>query len=264
MRDLKTLMDMTGRRALITGGAGHLGRTMAEALAELGAAILLVDKSAADTSAIAEALRDRWGVKAIGLSCDLEVPEERIRLLNLIGPNEISVLINNAAFVGTTSLVGWNETFEQQSLDVWNRALAVNLTAAFHLSQCLLPRLKEAVSPTIINISSIYGLYAPDYSLYEGTAMGNPAAYSVSKGGLIQLTRWLSSTLAPTIRVNAIAPGGIFRGQSEDFVERYAKRTLLQRMGREEDFKGVIAFLASDLASYITGQVITVDGGWGC
>ncbi len=99
-------------------------------------------------------------------------------------------------------------------------------------------------------------------SLYEDTAMGNPAAYAASKGGLTQLTRWLSTVLAPDIRVNCISPGGIARGQDEKFVKRYETRTPLKRMGKEEDMKGALLYLASDLSAYVTGQNLLVDGGW--
>ena len=93
--------------------------------------------------------------------------------------------------------------------------------------------------------------------------MGNPAAYGVSKGGLAQLTRWLATTVAPAVRVNAIAPGGIARNQPEAFVKRYVARTPMGRMATEEDFRGAVAYLASTLSSYVTGQVLHVDGGWG-
>ena len=93
--------------------------------------------------------------------------------------------------------------------------------------------------------------------------MGNPAAYAASKGGVIQLTRWLSTTLAPEIRVNAISPGGVFRDQPDIFVKKYERRTPLQRMAYEDDFRGAVVFLASDMSKYITGQVLSVDGGWG-
>ena len=93
--------------------------------------------------------------------------------------------------------------------------------------------------------------------------MGNAAAYSVSKGGLIQLTRWLATTLAPAIRVNAISPGGIWRNQSEAFIASYSSRTPLNRMATEDDLRGAIAFMASDMSQYVTGQTLAVDGGWG-
>jgi NAD(P)-dependent dehydrogenase (short-subunit alcohol dehydrogenase family) len=93
--------------------------------------------------------------------------------------------------------------------------------------------------------------------------MGNPAAYGVSKAGLIQLTRWLATSIAPEVRVNAIAPGGIFRNQEEEFVKRYEMMTPLGRMASEDDFRGAIAYLTSDASRYVTGQVLQIDGGWG-
>ena len=91
--------------------------------------------------------------------------------------------------------------------------------------------------------------------------MGNPAAYGASKGGLRQLTRWLATTLAPDVRVNAISPGGIYRNQSEAFVDRYIKEDPLNRMATEDDFRGAVAYLASNQSAYVSGQIITVDGG---
>ncbi len=105
---------------------------------------------------------------------------------------------------------------------------------------------------------------APDMSLYEDTSMGNPAAYSASKGGLIQLTKWLAVNMAPSVRVDSISPGGIERNQPKAFIEKYQAKTPLGRMGSEEDLKGSIISLASDLSKYVTGQNIIVDGGWSC
>jgi NAD(P)-dependent dehydrogenase (short-subunit alcohol dehydrogenase family) len=122
--------------------------------------------------------------------------------------------------------------------------------------------MKDSIGASIVNISSIYGLLGPDWRLYAETNMGNPAAYSASKGGLIQFTRWLSTTLAPSVRVNAICPGGIFRNQPGSFIAKYEYKTPMARMAKEEDFKGALGFLASDLSSYVTGQSLNVDGGW--
>jgi NAD(P)-dependent dehydrogenase (short-subunit alcohol dehydrogenase family) len=93
--------------------------------------------------------------------------------------------------------------------------------------------------------------------------MSNTSAYGASKGGLLQLTRWLATTMAPAVRVNAISPGGIARGQAKVFVERYEARTPLGRMATEDDFRGAIAFLATDMSAYVTGQNLSIDGGWG-
>ena len=100
--------------------------------------------------------------------------------------------------------------------------------------------------------------------VYDGTTMANPAAYGAGKAGLVQLTRWLSTVLAPTVRVNAISLGGIERAQPGRFQQQYRERTPLARMGTEEDFKGAVAYLASDLSAYVTGHNLTVDGGWTC
>jgi len=265
MVTLKELMSLKKRRALITGAAGGLGKVMAQTLAEQGADLVLIDRPGTDLQGIAGALRRDWQVNAEYQECDLELQEQRDELIHWMSRNTagLSILINNAAFVGTSELQGWAVPFEEQTVETWRRAIEVNLTAVFHLCQGFMPLMKSSEGASIINIGSIYGEYGPDWSLYEGLNMSNPAAYAASKGGLIQLTRWLSTTMAPHVRVNAISPGGVHRNQPEIFIERYAKRTPLARMATEDDFRGAIAFLGSDLSQYITGQNIAVDGGWG-
>ena len=265
MITIKELMNLKGRRALITGATGYLGRVMADTLAELGADLVLVDRPGSDFQSLAETLTQRWGIKTQHRHCDLEQQEQRTELMDWLngGGEYINILVNNAAFVGTSELQGWGVPFEEQTLDTWRRVMEVNLAAAFDLCQGLAPMLKIAEGSSIINIGSIYGVYGPDLSLYEGTSMNNAAAYAASKGGLIQLSRWLATTLAPHVRVNAISPGGVFRNQPDAFVERYEARTPLGRMATEDDFRGIMAFLASDLSRYVTGQNLSVDGGWG-
>jgi NAD(P)-dependent dehydrogenase (short-subunit alcohol dehydrogenase family) len=258
-------MNMCGRRVMITGATGHLGRMMANTLGEMGAELLLVDRPGSDFLSIEREMSERWQVTAQSLAYDFESEEARLGLIDIIKADGrgLNCLINNAAFVGVSNLQGWAAPFEAQTLDTWRRAIEVNLTAVFHLSQGLTPELRASRGGNIINITSIYGEFGPDWRLYEDTTMGNPAAYSASKGGLVQLTRWLATTLAPHIRVNAISPGGVLRDQPETFVQRYVARTPLARMANEDDFRGAVAYLASDLAGYVTGQVLRVDGGWG-
>ncbi len=265
MTTIKELSNLTGRRALITGATGGLGKVLADTLAELGADLILVDRPGSAFDGLRENLIERWGVKVECQACDLEQQVQRTELMANLKSNGkgLNILINNAAFVGTSGLEGWAVPFEQQTVETWRRALEVNLTAIFDLCQGLTPLLKVSEGASIINIGSIYGQYGPDWSLYDGTSMSNPAAYSTSKGGLIQFTRWLATTIAPQIRVNAISPGGIFRNQPEAFVQRYESKTPLGRMAREDDFRGVIAYLASDMSKYVTGQNLSVDGGWG-
>jgi NAD(P)-dependent dehydrogenase (short-subunit alcohol dehydrogenase family) len=262
---IKELSNLKGRRALITGATGGLGKVMADTLAELGADLVLVDRPGSDFDSLSANLIKRWGVKIESQVCDLEQQAQRTELIDWLknSGQRLNILINNAAFVGTSDLQGWAVPFEQQTIETWRRALEVNLTAIFDLCQGLTPLLKVAESASIINIASIYGIYGPDWSLYEGTNISNPAAYGASKGGLIQFTRWLATTIAPRIRVNTISPGGVFRKQHEAFVQRYEAKTPLGRMASEDDFRGAIAYLASDLSKYVTGHNLAVDGGWG-
>lgn len=265
MTTIDRLAHLKGRRALITGAAGGLGRVFADTLAELGADLYLVDRAGSELHALERDLRERRQVDVACFECDLEQQEQRAQLIDAVKSRDagLDVLINNAAFVGAASLQGWAVSFERQSIDTWRRAFEVNLTAVFELCQAFAPELAKSEGGCIVNIASIYGEHGPDWRLYEGTAMGNPAAYGASKGGLIQLTRWLSTTLAPAVRVNCLSPGGIGRGQPEAFVERYTSRTPLRRMATEDDFRGAIAYLASDLSRYVTGHNLVVDGGWG-
>ena len=265
MKTLQNLQHMGGQTALITGGAGAIGLKMAETLIELGACVILCDMCASKLDAAAHTLKLSWPDSDIEcVECDLEEESSREELAIQVVKDHphLSSLIHCAAFVGTRDLDGWIDSFERQSLDTWRRAFEVNLTSGFHLSQLFLQAL-SASEGSITFLSSIYGVLGPDYALYEGTAMGNPAAYSASKGGVVQLTRWLSTTLAPyKVRVNCISPGGVARNQDARFIDRYKARTPLGRLACEDDFKGVIALLATNAGSYITGQNIMVDGGW--
>jgi len=245
-RSLKDMMDLTGRVALITGGAGYIGRAVASGLKELGATVVTTDICDAD---IDLDLQDGELVKSL---------PSRIAA----GYGGLDILVHCAAYVGTSDLKGWAVPFEDQTVETWRTAMEVNLTSFFTLVQAATPYLKESGKGSVIAMSSIYGMSGPDWSLYEGTELGNPAAYGASKGGLLQFVRWLSSTLGPDIRINAVSPGGIARGQDPDFVEKYEARTPLGRMGREDDITGAVAYLASDLSAYVTGQNLVVDGGW--
>ena len=171
-------------------------------------------------------------------------------------------MINNATFK-ENNLIGYASTFEKQSVKKWKSSLEVNLIAVFHLSQGLRKNLINSGNGSIINVSSIYGLYSPDWEIYKGTKLGNSSAYASAKGGIIQLTKWLSTAFAPRVRVNCISPGGIIRKQPKSFIKAYSKKTLLKKMLKEEDLMGIFAYLASDASSYVTGQNIVVDGGWG-
>ena len=263
MRSVPALFDLAGRSALVTGGAGHLGQAIGSALAECGARVALLDRH--DPSVAASGLPSVKGGEHAALTVDLAV-EDQVRaapaaVADALGG--LDIIVHAAAFVGTDAHIGWTTPVELQSLSKWRDALEVNLTAPFALTQSALSHLRESGHGSVIHIGSIYGALGPDWSLYDADDVpGTPAAYAASKGGLMQMTRWLATSLAPDIRVNAIVPGGIERDTAPRFKAAYEKRTPLARMATEEDIKGAAAFLASDAASYVTGQSVVVDGCW--
>lgn len=257
-------MSLNGRVSLVTGGAGHVGSVVCESLAELGASVVILDLNEACCAEVAKRTGESHGIQTLPLAVDLSdekavgsVPKA---VLERFG--RLDVVVNCAALVGTSDLEGWVDPFPQQSSNTWRRALEVNLTAPFVLIQACAPALSRSQKGSVVNISSIYGMVGPDMRLYENTKLGNPAAYAASKGGLLQLTRWLATVLAPDIRVNAITLGGVWRQQPETFHDQYVSRTPLGRMATEEDIKGAVAYLASDLSAYVTGHNLVVDGGW--
>ena len=263
MRTVTSLFDLSGRAALVTGGAGHLGRAIGAAMAECGAQVCLLD-SADPGSAVSDLPSVDAGAHA-ALTTDLNVQAEvqaaPQAAVDALG--RLDILVHCAAFVGTDARDGWTTPVADQNLDTWREALEVNLTAPFVLTQAALPHLKKDNTGSVIHIGSIYGVLGPDWSLYDSDDVpGTPAAYGASKGGLMQMTRWLATSLAPEIRVNAIIPGGVERNTAARFKQAYEARTPMGRMATEEDVKGAAVFLASDASAYVTGQCLMVDGGW--
>ena len=248
---------LTGRTAVVTGGAGPLGRALTTALAGAGATVLVVDRVGAEEQAT------QLGAGHVGVTADLMRPEGLATVEDAVTRHgACDVLVHNAAFTGTSGVPGYAVPFAEQTDEAFSSATWLNLTVPFSLTRRLAPLLRYGGHGSVIMVSSIYGLVGPNMGLYEGTPMGNPAAYGATKGGLVQLTRYLATVLAPDVRVNGFAPGGIERGQAEAFVDRYSRLTPLGRMATEEDFTGVVTWLAGDASAYVTGQTVAVDGGW--
>jgi NAD(P)-dependent dehydrogenase (short-subunit alcohol dehydrogenase family) len=265
MKKISELMSLENRCAIVTGGAGHVGLAICETLMELGATVSVLDLHHEACDERCADLNSR-GYRGIAIPMPVDLSEEDQTRQAVIDSADkmggLNIIVHAAAFVGTTEFPGWTVPFEEQTVEAWDAAMRVNLTSAFIIVQAARPYLEKSGNSSVIFIGSIYGLVGPDMTLYEGTKMANPAAYAASKGGLIQLTRYLATLLAPKIRVNNITAGGVLRGQPESFQKRYIEKTPLRRMATEEDFKGAIAYLVSDLSYYVTGENLIVDGGW--
>jgi NAD(P)-dependent dehydrogenase (short-subunit alcohol dehydrogenase family) len=253
---------MTRYVAAITGGAGHIGQAIARKLASRGVLIAVLDKNADAGRAFAAELEAAHPGDHRFIDADLMQPESfaaiRAQIESAFG--RLDYLVNNAAFYDDAP--GWGVPFAQEGYEAWLKVMRVNLLAPFFLAQALHPLLEKSDDASIVNIGTMYSAVGPDWGLYEGTDMTNPAAYSASKGGLLSTTRWLATALAPKVRVNMVSPGGIERGQNAQFLERYNKRTPLGRMGTENDISGMVSLLLSPEGAYITGQHMLIDGGW--
>jgi 2-deoxy-D-gluconate 3-dehydrogenase len=264
--------DVSGRTIIVTGGAGLLGREYARALAAAGASTVLADIDRDSVAAVAEGLKGQPGA-AIGVGVDItdEASVAQLVRTTLETFGRIDGLVNNAAlnpsFVGSQA-AQFDRPFEQYSLDLWNRTLAVNLTGMFLCAREVAPTMRAQQRGAIVNVSSTYGLVGPDQRLYDAEEPGGPrgykpVAYSVTKSGVIGFTRYLAAYFAGTgIRVNTLTPGGVLDNQPEAFVQRYSSRTPLGRMADSHEYSAALLFLISDASSYMTGGNLVVDGGW--
>jgi NAD(P)-dependent dehydrogenase (short-subunit alcohol dehydrogenase family) len=260
MKSLQGLFSLQNKTVFITGGTGHLGTAMSEALAELEANIVIGSRDKEKSESSAKKLSEEFGVRASGVQLDITNPESIEKALLFIEETYggLNVLINNA-------WSGKKNTFESISIDDWKYDIDVCLNGVFYTTKKASPYLKKTKG-VIVNVASMYGHVAPDYKMYAGTDHANPPSYGAAKAGVIQLTKYLASFLSSDgIRVNAISPGPFPFGdilENEEFIGALEAKTMLNRIGNPEDLKGVIALLCSDASSYMTGQNICVDGGW--
>jgi NAD(P)-dependent dehydrogenase (short-subunit alcohol dehydrogenase family) len=265
------LFDMTGRVAVITGGAGLLGVKHAEAIASAGGIPVLVDLPAAPAPDRASAIARAFGVDAWGLAADITRAEdvEAVRAQVIARHGRVDVLINNAANNPKMEPgdVAWSR-LESFPLEQWEQDLAVGLTGAFLCARIIGSEMARRGRGAIVNVSSDLGVIAPDQRLYRQPGLPDdrqpvkPVTYSVVKTGLIGLTRYLATYWCDRgVRVNAISPGGVYNGQPDEFVRRLASLIPLGRMAGIDEYQGAILFLCSDASSYMTGANLVIDGG---
>jgi NAD(P)-dependent dehydrogenase (short-subunit alcohol dehydrogenase family) len=247
------LFSLEGRVAVVTGGAGQLGRAIVGALEERGARVVVFDLAAerfrvdvTDRSAIEAATQEverDWGtphllVNAAALDSPPDAPAEE---------------------------VGPVESYPESSFD---EVMDVNVKGTFLCSQVVGARMAKQGRGSIVNISSIYGMLSPVHEVYEfrrraGEEFFKPIAYSVSKSALYNLTRYLATYWAKSgVRVNTLTLAGVANEQPQEFVDAYTARLPLGRMADVREVVGPVVFLASDASSYVTGANLVVDGGW--
>jgi NAD(P)-dependent dehydrogenase (short-subunit alcohol dehydrogenase family) len=265
----RKLYDLSGKVAVVTGGAGILGRHFCAGLAESGAALAVVDLQAESADTLAKELGERYHIKALGIDCDVSRPESVKKMVAGVVRElgGIDILHNNAAGK-SDDLDAFFAPFEEYSLDQWRKIMSVNIDGMFLTAQAVGKQMvAQGRGGSIIQTASIYGVMAPDHRIYEGSfyldrRINTPAVYTASKAAVVGLTKHLATYWADKgIRVNTLTPGGTESGQNDEFKGRYANRVPMNRMARAHEMVGALLYLASDASSYVTGQNIIVDGG---
>jgi gluconate 5-dehydrogenase len=254
------IFDLTGKVAVVTGGAGHLGSAISEGLARAGADVFIADIEQDRARSIAELIRGRVKGSCNGVKADIsdtDSVEELFRKVNA-GSERLDILVNNAYYGSAGSL-------ESMKDDGWSKGIDGTLGGVFRCTRAVVPYMPSGGS--IINIASMYGMVSPDPGIYRDTGFDNPPNYGAGKAGIIQFTRYAACHLASrAIRVNSISPGAFPNAQIQEsspgFIKRLCEKTPMKRIGQPEDLEGAVLFLSSASSSYVTGINIPVDGGW--
>jgi len=258
----KFLFDLKGKTVLITGGAGHLGSSISEGLAAFGANIFVLGQDEAKNKSFANSLKQEYALSVCeGLHFDVADSLSIEKNLEYIyeQTGSIDVLINNAAYSSAGKV-------EAISEDDWCRGIDGTINSVFRVTKGVLKYMIPARNGNIINIASMYGMVAPDPSIYGDSGEDNPANYGAGKAAVIQFTKYIAATYGKLgIRANTISPGAFPCAQvqtNKEFVKNLCAKNPMGRIGKPEDLQGLIIYLSSDSSGYMTGQNIAVDGGW--
>jgi len=254
--NIKDLLSLKGKIILVTGGAGLYGKCIVEGLAEAGGTVITASRNIEQGQKVAEHFRNN-GLDVMAMHVDqsdhqavISLKEEIIKKFG-----RLDVFVNNAV---SRPMKGYRDTIEH-----FAESMTVNATGMMDILREMCDLIAEGGGGSVINISSMMGMFGPDLSNYDGTNMGEPPPdYFFHNAGVINLTRYLARLMADeNIRVNCISPGGLFNDQPQIFVENYSKKVPLKRMANNDDIKGLVVLLASAAGAYINGQNILMDGG---
>ena len=253
------MFSMKGKVAVVSGGAGLYGFQIVESLCEAGAKVYVASRNRQNNEEKLKCLVDK-GYDLKVMEFDLEDEASILKLCDDVyaDAGKVDVLVNNAVL---RCMKGYTDTAEN-----FTRSMIANATGLFVISRAFGDRMAKAGYGSIINIGSYMGILGPNYNLYEGTEMNKNGAagdYFFHKGGITNYTKFLAGHYGKDgIRCNCIELGGLFNYQPELFVERYNKSTMLGRMAGGDDLKGLIVYLSSDASLYMTGAILTLDGGY--
>lgn len=258
------LFDLKGRVAIITGGAGLLAAEHAKALCGFGATVVLADVNGEKCKESARQLSEKE-VHIVSKYCDVTSKDSWIKLLeetvNEFG--KVDILVNNAGFTNQNKSANFDAPVEEFPLEDWDAIINVNLTGTFLGCQVIGKHMLGRSKGVIINMASLYGVVSPNHRIYPGTGIVQPVAYSVSKHGVIGLTKYLATLWAEKgVRVNALTPGGIYNNHQKDFLNAFEQLNPIGRMSDKSELQGAIVYLASDASSHVIGHNLIVDGGW--
>ena len=283
---MKEIIDLSHKTAIITGGAGLIGRTYTISLLEAGAQVIIIDKKI-DSKNILKLIKkeSKLEQKKINklklMECDITDPIQVQNTFQKLDSSlkNLKILVNNASLVkqvGKDNLVDSYKSFLQMKPQDWEGFFSVDLTGTLLVSQKAIPYMQKNGGGSIINISSTYGILSPDQRLYKcfndklsskmkkaGVKIEKPIGYAISKSGTLNLTRFLATKFAEdNIRVNTLTLGGVYDDNPPEFVKAYSERTPLKRMANKKEYTGPLLFLSTDMSSYMTGSNLIVDGGW--
>jgi NAD(P)-dependent dehydrogenase (short-subunit alcohol dehydrogenase family) len=251
---------LKNKRVLILGSCGVLGLAHCEALINAEVRLIIADRPGSKVLDYAKS------IGAYGLEIDATEEKSIINGVDAAAKKYggLDGAVYNAA-ITSESLMSTNNvnySFDDYPLELWQRAIDVNLTGAFLFARAIGRHLKASGSGSLINVASIYGVVAPDHRIYEGQNFQSFPAYSATKSGIIGLSKWLATLWAKdNVRVNSVSPGGVLNGHNERFVAQYSQRTPFGRMANRDEISGILLYLLSNSSSYCTGQNIVIDGG---